>query len=84
MILRSQDDGGKDVYLVWTPSDPDWPAFLGLKCIRLIAHFMGDYPASKLDLCVQEPDMPVEIQKYINDAISRMLDPLMLVEEKRY
>ena len=64
----------------WHPSDPDWPAFLGITSMLVRFSLETSYPLlSKLHFELIDESVPEAIRGYINRAAVRLLEPLQFV-----
>ena len=66
--------------ILWTPSDPDWPAFLDIRHMHVHIRMTSSYPVqARLVLEVHDDAVPEQIAGFINRAAARFVDTLPCV-----
>ena len=63
------DPSTTTVLITFVPSDPDWPAFLGIVQVTLKVALPKSYPAAPPCLTVTDSVIPDEIAQYMNASL---------------
>jgi hypothetical protein len=63
---------------VFAPSDPEWPAYLGIRTMALRLLFPSTYPHAHLSLHVADFSVPQPIQQFIDSAAERAVTQIFM------